>query len=649
MKRQYDTFNDHKEDPTHLYISGRQCHKKSRIATPEVDRIVQKFKANPYGLPSQHENVVEISDSAIFGWWQCLQTLGLWPILPASSHLAKPETEYFFNVIPKNDCSTKSQLSLTDGQDTHMAGDSAEERSTDVPNDKSAIAQEHMEQMSDIVHEDRVEVDKSSMDIDGDQSPVRCTTICSPEELDLVVQAAAGSAHQPFEYSPSQSWLVQVDIANISSNRMEAEPSTNGQELLEDDCDEQEGLPHLSPAPGPIRTSFCRSQKGTFRSSPYDRALQKPSDRNTRKYKAHETGQLRHPTDSNDFPAQAQWCDTDQTFDAEVEAVQPSESIAATPPCNNQINCFNPDDSGYFSDDGLDEAFAEATKEMEAEEAKIEKDRAMYPWKPRMSSPLKHELNAQAGSPPEYPSNLRPSKSDQLPANSDEGRKIRDEMALMDHLWSRNFNKSGTPILAEHCGIGDHRQRYKCRCRSTAAARGILGIGLGHLTPERVRKATHQQLRRIALLDDSHAKEKEKACNAVNSAYRALENLEYGVSCLRRGMPGLADLTNHAERIYRAHELAHTEHMLGEYGYETEEEQEQRWKRQLIQNKGRITPPARRIAKAPRRDKCQHCKKLLLGQRAWDSAWHRHLKEERVHAFHTMPMMFRRGIREPEG
>ena len=55
-----------------------------------------------------------------------------------------------------------------------------------------------MEQMSDIVHEDRVEVDKSSMDIDGDQSPVGCTTTCSPEELDLIVQAAAGGAHQPY-------------------------------------------------------------------------------------------------------------------------------------------------------------------------------------------------------------------------------------------------------------------------------------------------------------------------------------------------------------------------------------------------------------------------------------------------------------------
>ena len=76
MKRQYDTFNDHKDDSTHLYISGRQGHKKRRVATPEVDRIVQKFKANPYGLPSQHDDVVEISDCAIFGWWQCLQMLG---------------------------------------------------------------------------------------------------------------------------------------------------------------------------------------------------------------------------------------------------------------------------------------------------------------------------------------------------------------------------------------------------------------------------------------------------------------------------------------------------------------------------------------------------------------------------------------------
>ena len=221
-------------------------------------------------------------------------------------------------------------------------------------------------------------------------------------------------------------------------------------------------------------------------------------------------------------------------------------------------------------------------------------------------------------------------------------------MDLILHLSSRSFNKEGAQTFKEHCGIADHRQRYRCRCRSTAAARGILRISLGHLTPERVRKATHEQLRRIALLDNSYTNQKEKACDAVKSAYRTLEKLDYAVSCLRSGVPGLADLEYHAKRIYKTHKLVHNEYLQEKYGFETEEQQEQRAKRQLIQNKGRITPPARRIAKAPRRDKCQHCRKLLVGQQPWDSGWHRHLKEERTHAFHTMPMWIRRGMRDPE-
>jgi hypothetical protein len=288
---------------------------------------------------------------------------------------------------------------------------------------------------------------------------------------------------------------------------------------------------------------------------------------------------------------------TDHNTGADVVALPPSEPVEHTSPYSHQVkvvdtDVFPPlvavepdslysyqnqvadiDDSGYISDDGLNQAFADAAEEIEKEKAKSENDAHIYPWKPHVSSPLKNEVHPEDElSSKTFPARAKSTRCNKAPLSPREEREIRDHIALIFHLTTRDLNKEGKRFRTKHCGQGDHRDRSNCRCRSTAVARSILRIDDGQLTPERVRKAAHQQLRLIARLEEYSATEKDLASNTTKNACETLEELDYAVSYLERGTPGLADLENHAREIYQMYEVEHGKEMCRVHGVQTEEE-----------------------------------------------------------------------------
>ena len=145
MKRNFDTFDETGDSPGSLSEPGRWYHKKRRIKSPQAVRILEKFETDPYGLLYQREEVVEITDCPVFAWWYSLQLLGLWPILPASSHPPEIETEFFFSFPPKR--------KYTPSQNIHMAEDTDGEKNCHIPDHNLAIAQEDTQEMFDIIYD----------------------------------------------------------------------------------------------------------------------------------------------------------------------------------------------------------------------------------------------------------------------------------------------------------------------------------------------------------------------------------------------------------------------------------------------------------------------------------------------------------------
>jgi hypothetical protein len=129
--------------------------------------------------------------------------------------------------------------------------------------------------MLDIIHMSDVEAGESRIDTGegwvADARPIEY----SPEELAFIVGDCSSYAILPCEYSPDQPRTVQVNIANITFDRMEVKASpTIQQPPTGFGCisNEQEKITSLSAATGPVRTSSRRGSKGS-RSSPYDKSL----------------------------------------------------------------------------------------------------------------------------------------------------------------------------------------------------------------------------------------------------------------------------------------------------------------------------------------------------------------------------------------
>jgi hypothetical protein len=428
----------------------------------------------------------------------------------------------------------------------------------------------------------------------------------------------------------------------LKSNEQEVEVSAAVQDVLTDldfSFNSQKSTPDPAATGGPIRKSPRLAMKKNSRSSPYDKSLKVSLSFKFTKPKANSIKTPEAQLGSSDTPpVQSHERTTHAGIAVEGKSLPPPERIEPVEPDslpNALIEVANVDDSGYASDDGLEQAFADAAEYIEAERAKIERERQRYPWRPRVSSPLKNEVHPdEKTASTDVPVLPKSPRLDRLPLDYEQEEKLWNRIDLISELAQRDIHYVKN-IQNYHCNRSDHHARIDCRCRSTGSARAVLQIGHGHLTPQRIRKATHQQLRLISRLGDCYSMEKTIASAGVMNAYVTLVGLKYGVKWLQQGTPGLADLQTYPKEIYKRYKNEYADRMLNEHGYETKEERRAREKRELLLNKGQHVPP-KRIVKARQPTRSQRQKNSLPKPRPGGSRWHQSAREERAHAWRAV-------------